>query len=170
MTSKSKSLTTETKLVQELATIFDEKELTELELETDDISIRLARGQAGQQIVAIPQQVDGPAAQQVASSAAPALDATKETSTNTTSSDFSAHKGAVLSPMVGTVYRAPEPGAADFINEGDVVKKGQTLFIVEAMKVMNPITAPSDGKVTKILVENADAVEYNQPIFLVKPD
>ncbi len=168
MTSKSKSFTTETKLVRELAAIFDEKELTELELETDDISIRLARGQAGQQIVAIPQQVDGPAAQQVASSAAPAPDATKENSTNTTSSDFSAHECALLSPMVGTVYRAPEPGAADFINEGDAVKKGQTLFIIEAMKVMNPITATTDGKVTKILVENAQPIEFDQPLAIIE--
>ena len=168
MTSKSKSFTTETKLVRELAAIFDEKELTELELETDDISIRLARGQAGQQIVAMPQQVVGPGAQQVATSAAPAPDATKETSANTTSSDFSAHKGAVLSPMVGTVYRAPEPGAADFINEGDAVKKGQTLFIIEAMKVMNPITATTDGKITKILVENAQPIEFDQPLAIIE--
>ena len=168
MTSKSKSFTTETKLVRELAAIFDEKELTELELETDDISIRLARGQAGQQIVAMPQQVDGTAAQQVAPSAAPAPDAIKETGTNVTSSDFSAHEGALLSPMVGTVYRAPEPGAADFINEGDAVKKGQTLFIIEAMKVMNPITATTDGKVTKILVENAQPIEFDQPLAIIE--
>ena len=168
MTSKSKSFTTETKLVRELAAIFDEKELTELELETDDISIRLARGQAGQQIVAMPQQVDGTAAQQVAPSAAPTPDATKETNTNITSSNFSAHDGALLSPMVGTVYRAPEPGAADFINEGDAVKKGQTLFIIEAMKVMNPITATTDGKVTKILVENAQPIEFDQPLAIIE--
>ena len=168
MTSKAKSFTTETKLVRELATIFDEKELTELELETDDISIRLARSQTGQQIVTMPQQAVYPVAQQAAPSAAPASDATRETITNTTSTDFSAHEGAVLSPMVGTVYRAPEPGAADFINEGDAVRKGQTLFIVEAMKVMNPITAPSDGKVTKILVENAQPIEFDQPLAIIE--
>ena len=168
MTSKSKSFTTETKLVRELATIFDEKELSELELETDVISIRLARFQSGQQIVSMPQQVVGSAEQQAAPSTAPALDVARETSTNTTSSDFSAHEGAVLSPMVGTVYRAPEPGAANFINEGDSVKKGQTLFIVEAMKVMNPITAPSDGKVTKILVENAQPIEFDQPLAIIE--
>ncbi|MBL82104.1 MAG: acetyl-CoA carboxylase, biotin carboxyl carrier protein [Rhodospirillaceae bacterium] len=168
MTPKAKPFTTETKLVRELAEIFDEKELTELELETDDISIRLARGQTGQQIVAMPQQVVGSVAQQAAPSAAPAPGAARETSTNTTSSDFSAHEGAVLSPMVGTVYRAPEPGAANFINEGDAVKKGQTLFIVEAMKVMNPITASSDGKVTKILVENAQPIEFDQPLAIIE--
>ncbi|MGB0818390.1 MAG: acetyl-CoA carboxylase biotin carboxyl carrier protein [Candidatus Puniceispirillaceae bacterium] len=168
MTSKSKSFTTETKLVRELAIIFDEKDLTELELETDDISIRLARSQNDQQIVTMPQQAVGPHAQHSAPAVVSTPDAISETSTNTTSSDLSAHEGAVLSPMVGTVYLAPEPGAADFINEGDVVKKGQTLFIVEAMKVMNPITAPTSGKVTKILVENAQPIEFDQPLAIIE--
>ena len=165
MTSKSKSFTTETKLVQELATIFDENKLTELELETDDISIRLSRSQTGQQIVAMPQQIMAPAAQQAA---VPAPIPTSEVSATPTFADLSTHKGAVLSPMVGTVYRAPEPGAADFINEGDAVKKGQTLFIVEAMKVMNPIIAPSDGKVIKIFVDNAQPIEFDQPLAIIE--
>ena len=168
MTSKSKSFTTETKLVRELAIIFDEKDLTELELETDDISIRLARGQKDQQIVTMPQQAVGPNAQHSLSAEASTSNAISETNENTTSSDLFAHEGAVLSPMVGTVYLAPEPGAADFINEGDVVKKGQTLFIVEAMKVMNPITATTGGKVKKILVENAQPIEFDQPLAIIE--
>ena len=111
-----------------------------------------------------PEKAVGPHAQHSAPGVVSTSDAISETSTNTTSSELSAHEGAVLSPMVGTVYLAPEPGAADFINEGDTVKKGQTLFIVEAMKVMNPITASSDGKVTKILVENAQPIEFDQPL------
>ena len=168
MTSKSKSFTTETKLVRELAIIFDEKELTELELETDDISIRLARGQKDQQIVTMPQQALGSHTQHSAPAVVSTPDAISETITNTTSSDLSSHEGAILSPMVGTVYLAPEPGAADFINEGDVVKKGQTLFIVEAMKVMNPITAPSAGKVTEILVQNAQPIEFGEALAIVE--
>ena len=168
MTSKSKSFTTETKLVRELAIIFDEKDLTELELETDDISIRLARGQKDQQILTMPQQAVSPHAQHSAPTVVSTSETISETNTNTTSSELSAHEGAVLSPMVGTVYLAPEPGAADFINEGDVVKKGQTLFIVEAMKVMNPITAPTSGKVTKILVENAQPIEFDQPLAIIE--
>ena len=70
--------------------------------------------------------------------------------------------------MVGTVYTAPEPGAADFISEGDMVKAGQTLFIVEAMKVMNPITAPSAGKVTKILVQNAQPIEFGEALAIIE--
>ena len=168
MTSKSKSFTTETKLVRELAIIFDEKDLTELELETNDISIRLARGQKEQQTVTLPQQAFSPQAQHSAPAVVSTPDAISETRPNTPSSDLSAHEGAVLSPMVGTVYLAPEPGAADFINEGDVVKKGQTLFIVEAMKVMNPITAQKGGKVTKILVENAQPIEFDQPLAIIE--
>ena len=78
------------------------------------------------------------------------------------------HQGAVISPMVGTVYTAPEPGAADFVSEGDMVKAGQTLFIVEAMKVMNPITAPSAGKVTKILVQNAQPIEFGEALAIIE--
>ncbi|MEC7706284.1 MAG: acetyl-CoA carboxylase biotin carboxyl carrier protein subunit, partial [Pseudomonadota bacterium] len=125
------------------------------------------RVQKDQQIVTMPQQAFGPHAQHSTPAAVLTPDSISEASTKTTSSDLSAHEGAVLSPMVGTVYLAPEPGAANFINEGDVVKKGQTLFIVEAMKVMNPITAPTDGKVTKILVENAQPIEFDQPLAII---
>ena len=114
MTSKSKSFSTETKLVQELATIFDEKELTELELETDDISIRLSRGQTGQQIATMPQQVMAPATQQAAAVKVPAPALASEASATPASADLSTHEGAVLSPMVGTVYRAPEPASTAF--------------------------------------------------------
>jgi acetyl-CoA carboxylase biotin carboxyl carrier protein len=70
--------------------------------------------------------------------------------------------------MVGTVYLAPEPDAPLFAKEGDQVKKGQTLFIVEAMKVMNPITAPADGKLTRILVDNAQPIEFDQPLAIIE--
>jgi acetyl-CoA carboxylase biotin carboxyl carrier protein len=78
------------------------------------------------------------------------------------------HQGAVTSPMVGTVYTAPEPGAAEFVTEGDMVKAGQTLFIVEAMKVMNPITAPAAGKVTKIFVQNAQPIEFGEALAIIE--
>ena len=77
-------------------------------------------------------------------------------------------KGAITSPMVGTVYTAPEPGAAEFVSEGDTVKAGQTLFIVEAMKVMNPINAPSAGKVTKIFVQNAQPIEFGEALAIIE--
>jgi acetyl-CoA carboxylase biotin carboxyl carrier protein len=77
------------------------------------------------------------------------------------------HANAVKSPMVGTCYLAPEPGAANFIAVGKSVKEGDTLLIVEAMKVMNPITAPKSGTVTAILVDNAQPVEFDQPLVVI---
>ena len=155
--SKPKSFSAETKFVKELTAILDESNLTELEFETEDISVRLARGTT---IAAAPAMM--PAAPTPA--AAPAEAAPSASA----ASDASAHPGAVKSPMVGTVYLAPEPDAPDFVKEGDQVKKGQTLFIVEAMKVMNPITAPADGKLSRILVDNAQPIEFDQPLAIIE--
>ena len=157
--SKPKSFSAETKFVKELTAILDESNLTELEFETEDISVRLARGTT---IAAAPAMM--PAAPAAAPVAAPAEAAPSAPA----ASDASAHPGAVKSPMVGTVYLAPEPDAPDFVKEGDQVKKGQTLFIVEAMKVMNPITAPADGKLTRVLVDNAQPIEVDQPLAIIE--
>ena len=157
--SKPKSFSAETKFVKELTAILDESNLTELEFETEDISVRLARGTT---IAAAPAMM--PAAPAAAPVAAPAEVAPSAPA----ASDASAHPGAVKSPMVGTVYLAPEPDAPDFVKEGDQVKKGQTLFIVEAMKVMNPITAPADGKLTRVLVDNAQPIEFDQPLAIIE--
>ena len=158
--SKAKSFSAETKFVKELAAILDESNLTELEFETEEISVRLARGTT---IAAAPAMMPA-AAPAAAAVTAPATAASAETAP----SDASAHPGAVKSPMVGTVYLAPEPDAPLFAKEGDQVKKGQTLFIVEAMKVMNPITAPADGKLTRILVDNAQPIEFDQPLAIIE--
>ena len=82
--------------------------------------------------------------------------------------DYQNDPRAIKSPMVGTVYLQPEPGANKFVNVGDDVKSGQTLLIIEAMKTMNPIESSLQGKVTKILVENEQAVEFGQPLVLVE--
>lgn len=156
--SKPKSFSAETKFVKELTAILDESNLTELEFETEDISVRLARGTT---IAASPAMMPAAPAPAAALVAAPAEAAPA-------ASDASAHPGAVKSPMVGTVYLAPEPDAPDFVKEGDQVKKGQTLFIVEAMKVMNPITAPADGKLTRVLVDNAQPIEFDQPLAIIE--
>jgi acetyl-CoA carboxylase biotin carboxyl carrier protein len=85
-----------------------------------------------------------------------------------TKADFNKHPGAVKSPMVGTTYLSPEPGSAVFINVGDRVAVGQTLLIVEAMKVMNPIKATISGTITHILVSDATPVEYDQPLLVIE--
>lgn len=153
--SKTASARSETKLVQELADILDKSGLAELEYETDAVAIRLSRVTGAAPVVAPAPVVTAPAA-----APAPAEP--------TAVANPADHQGAVTSPMVGTVYTAPEPGAADFVSEGDMVKAGQTLFIVEAMKVMNPITAPSAGKVTKILVQNAQPIEFGEALAIIE--
>ena len=157
--SKTASARSETKLVQELADILDKSGLAELEYETDAVAIRLSRVTGTAPVVAPAPVVTAPAAAP-ASKPSPA-----EPTAVSNPADI---KGAVTSPMVGTVYTAPEPGAADFVSEGDMVKAGQTLFIVEAMKVMNPITAPSAGKVTKILVQNAQPIEFGEALAIIE--
>jgi len=158
--SKAKSFSAETKFVKELTAILDESNLTELEFESEDISVRLARGTT---IAAAPAMMAATAPAPAPVAAAPA-----ESAASATPVDAAAHPGAVKSPMVGTVYLAPEPDAPLFAKEGDQVKKGQTLFIVEAMKVMNPITAPADGKLTRILVDNAQPIEFDQPLAIIE--
>ena len=155
--SKTASPSSATRLVQELADILDKSGLAELEYETDAVAIRLSRVTAAAPVVAAAPAVSAPAAVP-----APAL---AEPSTAANPAD---HKGAVTSPMVGTVYTAPEPGATEFVSEGDTVKAGQTLFIVEAMKVMNPNTAPTAGKVTKIFVQNAQPIEFGEALAIVE--
>lgn len=154
--SKSTSTRSETKLVQELADILDQAGLAELEYETEAVAIRLSRVSNTAPAVAM---APAPAAALSAASA-PAEPAAPANPAD--------HQGAVISPMVGTVYTAPEPGAAEFVTEGDMVKAGQTLFIVEAMKVMNPITAPAAGKVTKIFVQNAQPIEFGEALAIIE--
>lgn len=146
----------DSKLVRELAELLTETGLTEIEVEDGDRKIKVARQQAPvaatAHVAAAPIAVAAPAAAPaaVAPTPAPAEDA-----------------NAVKSPMVGTVYLAPEPGAAPFISVGQSVKAGDTLVIIEAMKVMNTITAPNSGTVKAILVDNAQPVEYDQPLVVV---
>lgn len=154
--SKSTSTRSETKLVQELADILDQAGLAELEYETEAVAIRLSRVSNTAPAVAM---AAAPAAS-VSAASAPAEPAAPANPAD--------HQGAVISPMVGTVYTAPEPGAAEFVTEGDMVKAGQTLFIVEAMKVMNPITAPAAGKVTKIFVQNAQPIEFGEALAIIE--
>jgi acetyl-CoA carboxylase biotin carboxyl carrier protein len=143
-------------LIRDLAAILDETKLTEIEVEEGDLKIRVARQvQAVQATVAAPVAA-APAAAPVAAAAAPA-DAPVDLS-----------KNAVPSPMVGTAYRSPSPGAAPFIEVGQSVSKGQTLLIIEAMKTMNQIPAPRAGVVTAILFEDAQPVEFGEPLVVIE--
>ncbi|GAB5350330.1 acetyl-CoA carboxylase biotin carboxyl carrier protein [Qipengyuania sp. 483] len=145
----------DTSLVRELAEMLGETGLTEIEVEDGDRKIRVSRGGGVAMAAVAPAPM---AAAAPAAPAAPAADAAPEVADTA---------GAIKSPMVGTVYLAAEPGAPDFVKVGDSVKEGQTLLIVEAMKVMNPITADKAGTVKSILVENAQPVEFDQPLVVV---
>ncbi|QOV95401.1 acetyl-CoA carboxylase biotin carboxyl carrier protein [Novosphingobium sp. ES2-1] len=145
------------KLVRELAELLAETGLSEIEVEDGERKIRVARqltaAPVAQVAVAAPAPVAAPAA--AAAPAAPAAAPAED------------HANAVKSPMVGTCYLAAEPGAANFVAVGQSVKAGETLLIIEAMKVMNPITAPAAGVVKAILVENAQPVEFDQPLVVI---
>lgn len=139
-------------LVRELAELLAETGLTEIEVEDGDRKIKVARG-----TVAAHAPVVAPVAHAApVAAAAPAVEAAPVIDGET-----------VKSPMVGTAYLSAEPGAPQFIAVGQQVKSGQTLLIVEAMKVMNPITAPAAGTVKAILVDNAQPVEFDQPLVVI---
>jgi acetyl-CoA carboxylase biotin carboxyl carrier protein len=137
-------------VIRELASLLDETNLTEIEWEEADRRVRVSRG-GGAHIIT-----------------APTVAAVPGTPVATAADDPSKHAGAVKSPMVGTAYLSSEPGAAPFAKEGDTVSAGQTLLIVEAMKTMNPITAPRAGVVTKILIEDSMPVEFGEPLMIVE--
>ncbi|MGX1163823.1 acetyl-CoA carboxylase biotin carboxyl carrier protein [Bradyrhizobium sp. USDA 372] len=143
-------------LVRELALLLDETSLTEIEIERAGLRLRVARNISV--AATMPMQVTAPpAALPVAAS--PATPAAP---------DLSKHPGAVTSPMVGTAYWAPEPGAKPFIDVGTKVSVGQTLLIIEAMKTMNQIPSPRAGTVTQILVEDGQPVEYGEPLVIIE--
>jgi acetyl-CoA carboxylase biotin carboxyl carrier protein len=171
--SSRKTLSKEATLVNELAEILDARSLMELELETEEVAIRLSRNISGQTVMAAPAAAPvaapaQPVSPATAPAATPASEGAAAASDPGAAGDFDSHPGAIKSPMVGTAYSSPEPGAAEFIAEGKPVRKGQTLLIIEAMKVMNPITAPQDGTVTKILFSNAQPVEFDQVLVVIE--
>lgn len=145
------------KLVRQLAEMLADTGLTEIEVADGDRSIRVARGAlpVAPVAVAAAPQIAVPAEAQAPAAAVPPAPAPGADLAN-----------AVRSPMVGTAYLFPEPGADPFVKVGDTVKTGDTLLIVEAMKVMNPIAATRDGTVQRILVENAQPIEYDQPLIV----
>lgn len=161
MTEKTEqAMKVDVDLVRQLAELLDATALTEIEVEHGDRKIRVARKAAAvAQMGYAPAPVAAPAP-----AAAPAAAAPAEASAPAPA----ANANAVKSPMVGTVYLAAEPGAKPFAAVGQKVAAGDTLLIVEAMKVMNPITATSAGTITAVLVENGQPVEFDQPLVVVE--
>ena len=147
MSDKSKK-NIDPKPIKDLAKILDELNLTEVSYTDGDFSVMVAKGARLQ-----PVDKDIPIQ--------------NNSETQVSEDDYKNDPRVIKSPMVGTVYLQPEPGANKFVNIGDSVKSGQTILIVEAMKTMNPIESSLQGKVIKILVENEQAVEFGQPLMLI---
>ncbi|MGN6849806.1 MAG: acetyl-CoA carboxylase biotin carboxyl carrier protein [Sphingomicrobium sp.] len=147
------------KLVRELASLLTENELTEIEVADGERRIKVKREPAA--VIGIP-------AAAAPAQAAPALSAPPmHAKEDVGAAEEEVAGNAVKSPMVGTAYLSPEPGGAAFIEVGKAVKAGDTLLIVEAMKVMNPITAPEGGVVRKILIADGQPVEFDQPLVII---
>ena len=149
----------DTEFVRKLAEILEETHLGEIELADGERRIRVARPPVTV-AAAAPVAFAAPAALPVGAVAGPSALAN--------GGDIGAHPGAVKSPMVGTAYLAPEPDKPVFVNVGDKVTAGQTLLIIEAMKTFNPIKAPKAGTVKQVLIENAQPVEFGQPLMIVE--
>ena len=151
---KDKS-STETALIRELAEVLNETGLSEIEYEREGVRLRVAR-QLTVHAVA---------------HAAPAMALAAATATSTAAAkpaDVANHPGTVKSPMVGTAYRAAEPGAAAFVEVGTRVAQGQTLLIIEAMKTMNHIPAPRAGTVVQVFIDNGQPVEFGEPLVVIE--
>ena len=139
-------------LIRELAALLDETGLTEIEIEHEGRRVRVARG-GGKAVFAAEIKSDNPR---------PTKRATGQ------AEEFIVHPGTVTSPMVGTAYRAAEPGAPPFVEVGSKVTAGQTLVIIEAMKTMNQIPSPRAGTVIAILIEDGQPVEYGEPLAVIE--
>ncbi len=150
MADNKSAMQVDAALVRQLAELLDENMLTEIEVQDGERKIRVARAVTPVAAAAAHMAVAAPAPVAEAPAAAPST------------------ANAIKSPMVGTVFLAAEPGAKPFAGVGDTVIEGQTLVIIEAMKVMNPIAAPRAGKVTSVLVENGQPVEFDQPLIVIE--
>jgi acetyl-CoA carboxylase biotin carboxyl carrier protein len=150
---KTEGASVDQDVIRELAKLLHETGLTEIEFERGGVRVRVAR--QGQPVVAAV-----PARAMEATPASVASDIAAD--------DLSKHPGVVPSPMVGTAYLAPEPGARPYVEVGSQVRAGQTLLIVEAMKTMNQIPAPRAGRVVQILVEDAQPVEFGEPLMIIE--
>ena len=147
MSDKTKKII-DAKPIKDLAKILDDLNLTEISYSDGDFSVSVSKAAVSQTIASSPIQSQTEQVENV-------------------EADFKNDPRAIKSPMVGTVYLQPEPGANKFVDIGSQIKSGQTLLIIEAMKTMNPIESSLQGKVLKILVENEQAVEFGQPLMLI---
>jgi acetyl-CoA carboxylase biotin carboxyl carrier protein len=152
---RAKSTVIDKELIRELARLLDETGLGEIEIQQENFKIRVARPGANAAALA-------PAPSPAAVGSGPPAPETRKPE------DVATHPGVVKSPMVGTAYSAPAPGAPPFVELGSEVKQGQIILIIEAMKTMNQIPSPRDGRVVEILVADGQPVEYGEPLLIIE--
>lgn len=157
-------------LIRAIAELLNKEDLAEIEIEQEDLRVRVTRSypseapsyaHAPMQYMAPPAPAAPPAAPSAPSGSVP-------TSAPAAAEDLASNPGTLTSPMVGTAYRSPEPGKPAFVDVGTKVSEGQTILIIEAMKTMNQIPAHRSGTVTRILVEDAQPVEYGEPLVVIE--
>ncbi len=149
----------DSKAIETIAELLDKTGTNEIEVKDGDQSIRVSKA-GGAVVAAAPAQIGGNIQSDPTVPRQATLDAPETTAGN--------HPGAVTSPMVGTAYMQAEPGSPSFVSKGDTVKAGDTLLIIEAMKVMNPIKAESGGTVTQILIENGQPIEFGDVLMVIE--
>jgi acetyl-CoA carboxylase biotin carboxyl carrier protein len=154
-------------LIKTIAELLNQQNLAEIEIECEGFRVRVTRSYATPAGIAAPMQVYAPAPQLAAPAPGNSLP-TGHAVTPAATEDLASNPGTLTSPMVGTAYRAPEPGASVFIEVGAKVSEGQTVLLIEAMKTMNQIPAHRSGTVTRILVEDAQPVEYGEPLIVIE--
>lgn len=150
-TTKTVNAGIDSEAIRQLAGLLDETGLNEIEYETESVRIRVAKG-GGMVSYAAPAMAAAAAPAPAVASAAVAAE----------------HPGTLKAPMVGVAYLSPEPGAAAFVSAGQTVTEGQTLMLIEAMKTFNPVRAPRSGKLTALLVADAQPVEFGQPLAIIE--
>ncbi len=153
-------------LIRSIAELLNEQNLAEIEIERDDLRIRVTRSFASQVVHAAPATYAAPPP----AAAAPAPQPHQAAGVPAAASvdDLTSNPGTLTSPMVGTAYSSPEPGAPKFVDVGQKVSEGQTVLIIEAMKTMNQIPAHRSGTISRILFEDAQPVEYGQPLVVIE--
>ncbi|HHG89669.1 MAG TPA: acetyl-CoA carboxylase biotin carboxyl carrier protein [Devosia sp.] len=150
-------------LIRAIAELINEADLSEIEIEKDDFRVRVTRSRAPEAV-----QYTAPQPAPLAPANTSPANVVEPVQVSTPADDLAANPGTLPSPMVGTTYLSPEPGAAPFVSVGTKVAEGQTVVIVEAMKTMNQIPAHRSGTVTKVLVSDAQPVEYGEPLVVIE--
>jgi acetyl-CoA carboxylase biotin carboxyl carrier protein len=154
--AKPPKTTIDEELVRKMADLLDETGLSEIEYGQDGLTIRVAKNLNVTQVSALP-PTDAASPLAAPPSAEASVDA-----------EMAVHPGTIASPMVGVAFTSPDPTSPAFIQVGDEITKGQTLFLIEAMKVFNPILAPHAGRVTRVFIENETPVEYGEPLAIIE--